>query len=133
MIDHIGFPVSDYAKSKAFYEKAFAPLGYSMIMEVGAEQTESGALACGFGKDSNPVFWIGGEGGLKGVIHVALTSRAARSSMRFIKPRLRPAAWTTARRVSASIIIRLTMAPTCSIPTGTTSKRSVTNRNEAAP
>jgi catechol 2,3-dioxygenase-like lactoylglutathione lyase family enzyme len=73
MIDHIGFPVSDYAKSKAFYEKAFAPLGYSMIMEVGAEQTESGALACGFGKDSNPVFWIGGEGGLKGVIHVALT------------------------------------------------------------
>jgi len=24
MIDHIGFPVSDYARSKAFYEKALA-------------------------------------------------------------------------------------------------------------
>jgi ornithine cyclodeaminase/alanine dehydrogenase-like protein (mu-crystallin family) len=27
MIDHIGFPVSDYPRSKAFYEKALAPLG----------------------------------------------------------------------------------------------------------
>ena len=26
MIDHIGFPVSDYAGSKAFYLKALAPL-----------------------------------------------------------------------------------------------------------
>jgi catechol 2,3-dioxygenase-like lactoylglutathione lyase family enzyme len=72
MIDHVGFPVSDYAKSKAFYEKALAPLGYSAIMEATAEQTESGAAACGFGKDHKPDFWIGGEGGLTGVIHVAI-------------------------------------------------------------
>jgi hypothetical protein len=26
MIDHIGFPVSDYERSKAFYLKALAPL-----------------------------------------------------------------------------------------------------------
>ena len=26
MLDHIGFPVSDYARSKAFYEKALKPL-----------------------------------------------------------------------------------------------------------
>ena len=30
MIDHIGFPVSDYPRSKAFYEKALAPLGYCL-------------------------------------------------------------------------------------------------------
>ncbi len=79
MIDHIGFPVSDYAKAKAFYEKTLAPLGYAMIMEVTAEQTESGAAACGFGKDGKPDFWIGGEGGLAGVVHVAIVaeSRAA--------------------------------------------------------
>ena len=29
MIDHVGFPVSDYAASKAFYERALAPLGYA--------------------------------------------------------------------------------------------------------
>ena len=34
MIDHIGFPVSDYATSKAFYTKALAPLGYALVMEV---------------------------------------------------------------------------------------------------
>ena len=30
MIDHITIEVSDLAKSKLFYEKAFAPLGYSV-------------------------------------------------------------------------------------------------------
>jgi hypothetical protein len=34
MVDHIGFPVSDYARAKGFYTKALAPLGYSLIMEV---------------------------------------------------------------------------------------------------
>ena len=33
------FPVSDYARAKAFYAKALAPLGYSLIMEVTQEQT----------------------------------------------------------------------------------------------
>jgi hypothetical protein len=28
---HPGLSVSDYARSKAFYEKALAPLGYAMI------------------------------------------------------------------------------------------------------
>jgi catechol 2,3-dioxygenase-like lactoylglutathione lyase family enzyme len=47
MIDHIGFPVSDYARSKTFYEKALAPLGYTLIMEVPSDKTESGSPACG--------------------------------------------------------------------------------------
>ncbi len=34
MIDHIGFPVSDYARSKAFYMQALAPLGYTLVMEM---------------------------------------------------------------------------------------------------
>ncbi|MGZ5864580.1 MAG: VOC family protein [Xanthobacteraceae bacterium] len=72
MIDHIDFPVSDYAKSKRFYEQALAPLGYKIVMETTAQQTESGSPACGFGADGKPDFWIGGEGGLAGIIHVAL-------------------------------------------------------------
>jgi len=39
MIDHLGFAVSDYERAKAFYIKALAPLGYSLIMEVTQEQT----------------------------------------------------------------------------------------------
>jgi catechol 2,3-dioxygenase-like lactoylglutathione lyase family enzyme len=74
MIDHVGFPVSDYARSKAFYQRALAPLGYVLIMEVGADHTESGSPAAGFGKDGKPDFWIGGEGGLNGILHVAVAA-----------------------------------------------------------
>ena len=75
MIDHIGFPVSDYARSKAFYDKALAPLGYTLVMEVTAEQTESGHPAAGFGKDGKPDFWIGGEGRLDKPLHVAIVAK----------------------------------------------------------
>src|SRR5262245_49473297 len=51
ILDHISLAVSDYAKSKAFYEKALASLGVAPIMEFGK--------ACGFGKKGKPDFWIG--------------------------------------------------------------------------
>ena len=73
MIDHVGFPVSDYARSKAFYEQALAPLGYGLIMEV--DQTEHDAKAAGFGIGGKPDFWIGGEGGLNHVLHVAIVAQ----------------------------------------------------------
>ena len=75
MIDHIGFPVSDYARAKAFYSKALAPLGYTLIMEVAAEHTDADAPAAGFGADGKPDFWIGGEGGLQKALHVAILAR----------------------------------------------------------
>ena len=75
MIDHIGFPVSDYAKSKIFYTQALAPLGYTLVMEVGAELTESRAPAAGFGAGGKPDFWIGGEGGLEKPVHVAIVAK----------------------------------------------------------
>jgi catechol 2,3-dioxygenase-like lactoylglutathione lyase family enzyme len=70
MIDHIGFPVSDYPRAKDFYAKALAPLGYTLIMEV--QQNEQDAPAAGFGKDGKPDFWIGGEGGLGKAVHIAI-------------------------------------------------------------
>jgi catechol 2,3-dioxygenase-like lactoylglutathione lyase family enzyme len=72
MIDHIGFPVSDYERSKAFYAAALAPLGYVLIMEVG--QAENDHPAAGFGRGGKPDFWIGGEGGFGGVLHVAIVA-----------------------------------------------------------
>ena len=72
MIDHIGIPVSDYARSKAFYEKALSPLGYTLIMEV--QQTENDSPAAGLGAGGKPDFWIGGEGGLNHPVHIALVA-----------------------------------------------------------
>lgn len=51
LLDHVTLVVSDYARSKAFYEKALAPLGVKLIMEYGK--------AAGFGRDKKPDFWIG--------------------------------------------------------------------------
>ncbi len=73
MIDHIGFPVSDYQRSKAFYLKALAPLGYGLVMEVDQE-TEKGVPAAGFGIGQKPDFWIGGEGGVGKPVHVAINA-----------------------------------------------------------
>ncbi|HEX3345095.1 MAG TPA: VOC family protein [Polyangiaceae bacterium] len=50
-LDHIGINATDYARSKAFYEKALAPLGITLVMEYGK--------AGGFGRDKKPDFWIG--------------------------------------------------------------------------
>ena len=72
MIDHVGFPVSDYARSKAFYEKALAPLGYTLIMEV--RQDENDSSAAGFGANGKPDLWIGGEGGLERAVHIAIAA-----------------------------------------------------------
>lgn len=74
MIDHLGFPVSDYQRSRAFYEKALAPLGYALVMEV-EQKTEKGFPAAGFGANGKPDFWIGGEGGLNRPMHVAILAK----------------------------------------------------------
>jgi len=73
MLDHAGFPVSDYARSKAFYLQALAPLGYVLVMEV--QQDENDGPAAGFGVGGKPDFWIGGEGGLQRPIHIAIAAQ----------------------------------------------------------
>jgi len=76
MIDHIGMPVSDLARSTAFYLKALAPLGIAIVMEVSAEQTGAGA-AVGFGANFKPFFWIGEAPDLGGGhIHVAFVANS---------------------------------------------------------
>src|ERR1700756_2478066 len=72
MLDHTGFPVSNYARSKAFYLQALAPLGYARVMEV--QQDKNDAPAAGFGADGKPDLWIGGEGGLQRPIHIAIAA-----------------------------------------------------------
>jgi catechol 2,3-dioxygenase-like lactoylglutathione lyase family enzyme len=73
MLDHAGFPVSDYARSKAFYLQALGPLGYALVMEV--QQHENDAPAAGFGANGKPDLWIGGEGGLQRPIHIAIAAQ----------------------------------------------------------
>jgi catechol 2,3-dioxygenase-like lactoylglutathione lyase family enzyme len=77
MLDHIGIGVSDFARSKAFYDKALAPLAIGLVMEVTAEQTGDHPAA-GFGSEHKPYFWFGGGADIARA-HVAFVaqSRAA--------------------------------------------------------
>ena len=79
MIDHLSVGVSDIAKAKAFYAEALAPLGITLLMEVGPDRTEGKVWACGFGKGGKPEFWIGSDGKTTPPLHVAFVvdSRAA--------------------------------------------------------
>jgi len=72
MLDHIGFSVTDLGRAKVFYERALAPLGIVMLMELTAGQT-GGDAHVGFGEAGKPYFWIGGRAGgaLRGCLHVA--------------------------------------------------------------
>ena len=65
MLDHVGFTVSDYARSKGFYERALGPLGLTVLLEPVGE-------AAGFGRDGKPFFWIEARGRtVVGRLHVA--------------------------------------------------------------
>lgn len=70
MIDHIGITVSDFEKSKLFYSKTLAPIGYSLLMEVAASVTGSRDFA-GFGAPPKPDFWIGSGTPNVPPVHVA--------------------------------------------------------------
>ncbi|MDR3498658.1 MAG: VOC family protein [Parvibaculum sp.] len=69
MLDHIGLSVTDYEKSKAFYTKALAPLGYTFIFEVPKGHT-GGISVGGFGVAPKPDFWIDGAGKPSPKLHV---------------------------------------------------------------
>ncbi|HET7922815.1 MAG TPA: VOC family protein [Gammaproteobacteria bacterium] len=73
MLDHIGFPVSDFKRSKEFYEKALAPVEISLIMEIGPEITGKDSHA-GFGSDGRAYFWIGDGKSPGGQLHMAFTA-----------------------------------------------------------
>lgn len=77
MLDHIGITVADFASSRAFYERALAPLGYRVVMEVTPEMTGSNACYLGFGADGKPTFWIGANNSnpvTQGGLHVAVAA-----------------------------------------------------------
>jgi catechol 2,3-dioxygenase-like lactoylglutathione lyase family enzyme len=52
VFDHVGLNVRDYAASRAFYEQALAPLGWSVVMAFDERK------AVGFGTADKPDFWL---------------------------------------------------------------------------
>src|SRR5215203_5406794 len=72
-IDHTSVNVRDYERSKAFYTRALAPIGYGLLIEVPAAVNPGGVDAVGFGADGKPDFWIGTGDPGSPPAHVAFT------------------------------------------------------------
>jgi len=66
IIDHIGFGVSDFEKSKEFYIKCLKSLGITLIREEGS--------TVGFGKNNKAVYWFGPSIEAYKPIHIAFAA-----------------------------------------------------------
>jgi len=78
MLDHVSFAVSEFDRSKRFYEVALAPLSITLLMELTPQQTGLGSHA-GFGANGKPFFWIGNHGRPATAVHVAFTAQSRRA------------------------------------------------------
>ncbi|MGA9721166.1 MAG: VOC family protein [Candidatus Binatus sp.] len=70
MIDHISLRVSDFQRSRAFYEQALAPLGYTLVFSNDKEQY------AGFAGPDRERIWVGHrEGASHGYAHIAILAK----------------------------------------------------------
>jgi catechol 2,3-dioxygenase-like lactoylglutathione lyase family enzyme len=66
MFDHVGFGVTNLAKSKAFFLKALRPLGVAVAME--------GPYGVGLGKDGKPSLWLSETKEKPAHLHIAIAA-----------------------------------------------------------
>lgn len=66
MFDHVGFGVADVAVSKAFFLRALAPIGVTVVME--------GPYGVGMGKPGKPSLWIHPATATPAPMHLAFTA-----------------------------------------------------------
>lgn len=66
ILDHVGFNVSDVARSKDFYTRALKPLAMGIVSE-----GEGWAM---IGKEGKGQFWFGSFGSSPGPIHIAFVA-----------------------------------------------------------
>jgi catechol 2,3-dioxygenase-like lactoylglutathione lyase family enzyme len=87
VFDHISFPVGDNERSKGFYLRSLAPLGYGLVLEVTSDET-GGQRAAGFGKNGHPQFWIASGTPVVGKMHIAFVAKTRAAVEEFYKTAL---------------------------------------------
>jgi catechol 2,3-dioxygenase-like lactoylglutathione lyase family enzyme len=87
MIDHTGIGVSDPKKSRAFYEKALAPLGYEVLLDIPTEYT-GGKVVFGMGVPPKADFWINEGEPQTPKVHIAFSAANHKEVDEFYKAAL---------------------------------------------
>ncbi len=122
MIDHISLRVSDYLRSKAFYEKALATLGYTLVFSNDQEQY------AGFAGPDRERIWIGRNDGPRGYAHVAILSTDRATVRRFYDEAIKAGGRDNGGPARDRNTVRPTTARSCWTRTGTISRRSASPR-----
>ena len=81
MFDHVGFGVSDYAASKAFFLKALQPLGYGVVME--------GPYGVGLGPIGKPLLWLSQSSEMPAHLHLAFAASSRKQVEEFYRAALK--------------------------------------------
>jgi catechol 2,3-dioxygenase-like lactoylglutathione lyase family enzyme len=72
MFDHVSLVVSDFNRSRAFYDAALAPLDIGVLFEA----TDTGGHPfTGYGR-GQPMFWLNSRGAVSGAVHIAFAARS---------------------------------------------------------
>jgi len=77
IIDHIGIAISDYDKSKLFYQSVLATLGIELVIEVQGW--------AGFGKKGKAEFWFGPDEKTQEPMHIAFAAKSRQQVDEFYK------------------------------------------------
>ncbi len=83
ILDHVGICVTDFERSKAFYQVALAPLGLGIRMEFPGTGS-----ACGFGRGGKPAVWISGGAKTSPRVHIAFAAPSREAVDEFHKAAL---------------------------------------------
>ena len=76
MLDHVSIGVSDFERSKTFYDRALRPLGITHLYA-------DGDRSAGYGISPKAFFWIGAQNTPKMGAHIAFTAPAPAAVDRF--------------------------------------------------
>ena len=80
MFDHVGFGVTDYGASKAFFLKALQPIGVSIVME--------GPYGLGLGQNGKPSLWMFETAEKPAHLHLAFTADTRKQVEEFYRAAL---------------------------------------------
>ena len=72
-VDHITLSVADLAKAKAFYERALAPIGLTIVAEF---SDETRVPVCGFGIGRKGSFWLVEDGQQRPQAHFCFRAKS---------------------------------------------------------
>ena len=76
MLDHVSLGVSDFERSRKFYDQALRPLGIERLYA-------DGPTAAGYGADRKAFFWIGEKNASQTGSHVAFAAQDRETVDRF--------------------------------------------------